>query len=218
MAGRPRKLAVVAGGADPRAALPAVRKVKRAVGGNSPCDQAWMEAEADSLTEIPTADIPTDVWWDVKYMWDGESFEVNPDFFTEWERSKRKCSGQAYIRDERGGYILDREWTRLMRQCLTPPLNGSDVCAKHGGEIGHVKAAAQRRLGMAAERAAETLINMTRTRDETNELIDHKVRVQAANSVLDRTGIKSGSEVEVTIPGYKRVLEKLFSDDAKDEE
>jgi len=43
------------------------------------------------------------------------------------------------------------------------------------------------------------------------------VRVAAANSVLDRTGIKAGSEVEVTIPGYRRVLEKLFADDAPEE-
>jgi hypothetical protein len=208
---------VVASG---RQSLPETRKTKRAVGGNSPCDIAWMEAEAENLREIEPDEVPGDVasWWDIKYFWDGDQEEINPDFWNEWNRKDRKCSGQAYIRDERGGYIMDREWQRLRRPCLVAPLLGGMVCSKHGGEIKHVKAAAQTRLGMAAEKAANTLINMTNILDENNQPVDHKVRVSAANSVLDRTGIKIGSEVEVTIPGYRKVLEKLFSDDSAEDE
>ena len=203
---------VVAAG---RTSLPEVRQTKRVTNGNSACDQAWMADEAESLREIDPDEVPGDVasWWDIKYIWDGEQEEINPEFWEEWQRYARRCSGQAYIRDERGGYIMDREWRRLTRPCLVPPIQGGSVCSKHGGEIGHIKNAAQNRLGMAAEKAANTLIKMTDPRDEIGEPVDQRVRVAAANSVLDRTGIKVGSEVEVPIPGYRRVLEKLFSDD-----
>lgn len=205
-----RKSKVVAAGTeDPRAKVPAIKRPKREIGGNSPCDIAWMEAEADNLRLLNQEELPKDLVWDIKYIWDGEAEEINPDFWNEWRKS-RQCNGQAYIRDERGGYIFDREWQRLRRPCLMWPMLGTAVCSRHGGEIIHVKKAAQTRLGMASDLAAYTLVEMTNPRDSLGELVDHRVRVAAANSVLDRTGIKAGAEVEVKIPGYQRVLDQLF--------
>jgi hypothetical protein len=199
--------------------VPDPKKTKRTVGGNSPCDVQWMLDCADELSEIPDGAAPKDVqWWDVKYQWDGEAEDVNPDYFNEWRRGTRQCNGQAYIRDERGGYIMDREWNRLRRPCLRPPMLGTAVCANHGGEITHVKKAAQNRLGMAAEKAAYTLITMTNATDENGETIDHAQRIKAANSVLDRTGIKAGAELDLTLPGYQRVLDTLFTGDDETEE
>jgi len=211
-----RNSKVVAAGAAER---PAVRSTKRITGGNSICDRAWMEAEAEFLREVDPEEIPDkkETYWDIKYQWDGDQEDINPEFWDEWRRGPRRCSGISYIRDERGGYIMDREWDRLRRPCLRPPMHGGSVCARHGGQVAAIRNAANVRLGMAAEKAANALITMTNSRDEEGELIDHRVRVAAANSVLDRTGIKAGSEVEVTIPGYRRVLEKLFADDAPEE-
>jgi hypothetical protein len=191
------------------------QKVKRVAGGNTLCDQIWMGIEADSLSEM--AEKPADCFWDVKYRWDGYAEEVDPAWFSQYQRGTRRCTGVSYIRDERGGYIIDLEGVRLQRPCLATPLIGAKVCQKHGGQLQNVKEAAERVIGEAAEKAAMTLIRLTDPKDELNNIVEQTVRVKAANSVLDRAGIKAGTSVEVTVPGYKQVLEDLFKeDDEKD--
>lgn len=197
-------------------------KVKAA--GNSKPDQEWIAAlEEGDLLEFPPDPVrrgkyqtPEDCYWDVKYQFQGYADEVDPEFFLDFARGDRRCTGMAYVRDERGGYILDLDGARLQRPCLQPPMQGSMVCSKHGGQLGHVKRAAEERLSHAAEKAATTLIILTDTRDEEGELVDQGVRVKAANSVLDRVGIKAGSTVEIEVPGYKNVMDRLFG--GKDEE
>lgn len=189
--------------------------------GNSKPDREWIEAIGDDLVELPKDErgkpIKLDeVPWDVGYQFQGYADEVAPDFFEDFRRGERQCTGIAYIRDARGGYIIDLDGVRLQRICLAPPMNGMSVCGKHGGQLGHVKEAAQRRLSHAAEKAATTLIVLTDVRDEEGELVEQAVRVKAANSVLDRVGIKPGSTVEIEIPGYKKVLDRLFGDDGED--
>lgn len=192
------------------------QKVKRATGGNSPCDTAWMQAIGmEEFLEFETP--PPDCLWDVKFQFQGYAEEVEPEFFEDFRRGTRQCSGTAYIRDERGGYILDLDSVRLTRPCLGMPLLGSMVCMKHGGQAAWIQETARNRLSDAAEKAANALITLTDTRDEEGELVDQRVRVSAANSVLDRVGIRGGTNVDIAVPGYQNVLNKMFGDETEGE-
>jgi hypothetical protein len=199
-------------GHDPNRMTP--QKVKVASGGNSLADQEWIKEIGDDILEFESQPA---VPWDVKYQFQGYASEVEPGFFLDLRTRKTKpCTGTSWIRDDRGGYILDLDFIRLQRPCLASPILGGNVCPKHGGQLAHVKEAAQLVLAQAAEKAADTLITLTSPRDELNEIVDQKVRVSAANSVLDRVGIKGGSTVEVQVPGYEKVLAKMFSDGEED--
>lgn len=208
---RPRGKSAI--GHDPDRMVP--QKTKVASGGNSIPDQEWIAEVGGDILEFESQ--PTAVPWDVTYQFQGYASEVEPGFFLDARRRKTTpCTGTAWIRDEKGGYILDLDFVRLQRPCLASPIAGGTVCAKHGGQLAHVKEAAQLVLAQAAEKAASTLITLTNPRDELNEIVDQKVRVSAANSVLDRVGIKGGSTVEVTVPGYEKVLTKMFNDDSEE--
>jgi hypothetical protein len=189
------------------------RKPKLETGGNSRPDADWlleMDEDIAELTKEQAAAL--DVPWDVKYQFSGYSDEVNPEFFEFYRRGNRKCTGAAYVRDERGGYVVDLDGVRIMRPCLRPPILGATVCPKHGGEIGHVKKAAQTRLAMASENAATTLIELSAPYDKLGVPVEQAQRIKAAAQVLDRVGIRAGVEVEVMTPGYQQVLNELFGD------
>jgi hypothetical protein len=193
--------------------LPAVRKVKAAVGGNCKVDQRWIAEIGDDIVEVDQEDLKKlwdEIYWDIKYQFQGLAEEVEPAYFEEARRGTRVCSGVSYIRDSRGGYIIDLEGVRLQRPCLRNPALGAAVCLRHGAQTPHVRAAAIARLSHAAEKAANTLITLTDPRDELGEIVDQRVRKSAADSVLDRVGIRAGVEVEVEVPGYKKVMEKMF--------
>lgn len=190
------------------------QKTKRATGGNIRCDQEWITEMGDDIVELET--LPPDCFWDVKYQFQGYADEVNPDYFLSFRRQQRShCVGTAYVRDERGGYILDLNNERLQRPCLNPAINGGTVCMRHGGQLPNTKEAAKRLLVDASEKAITTLVVLTGVWDETNERVEQAVRVKAANSVLDRAGVKAESTVEVQLPGYKTVMEKMFGEDAE---
>lgn len=220
----PRKKAstkVVAAGIAGKNNTPPLRQD----GGNSVPDQEWILAmlEDGTLRSVSKEDAPKDYYWDVMYQWDGESEEINPEFFEFFRLPSKiqpppKCNGVAYIRDKRGGYIVDNEWNRLTRQCLRRPLRGGAVCEAHGAKIPAVKAAAARRLAEASEIVAMRLVRLTATHDEDNNPIEHKDRISASNSVLDRAGIKGNVEVEITVPGYKKVLETMFGETGSDDD
>lgn len=187
-------------------------KVK--TGGNTKPDRAWIEevTEAGELHEPDESTRPAGFLYDTLYQWEGYADEVNLEFFNSFWRGKpedSRCNGTAYIRDMRGAYIVDCEWQRLTRPCLNRPARGTVVCHAHGAKIPAVKAAAQRVIAEASEIVALRLVGLTDPRDEE----DSKVRLGAINSVLDRAGIKGGVEVEVTMPGFKRVMMDLFGDD-----
>jgi hypothetical protein len=193
------------------------QKTKLESGGNSRPDREWIEAIGDEgfhkFQKDPRTKKPIgldDCPWDVNLQFQGYAEEVEPEWFDDFRRGTRRCTGIAYIRDERGGYILDLDGVRLVRPCLAMPMNGSMVCQKHGGQLGHVKEAAQRRLTHAAEKAATTLITLTDVRDEEGEIVEQSVRIKAANSVLDRVGIKAGSTVEMDISGFRNVMDRMF--------
>lgn len=185
---------------------------KKQSGGNTKSDAAWIEALKDELHAPDESLRPEGFLWDVMYQWEGLAEELNVEFFEAFLRwpNQRRCNGTAYVRDHRGGYVIDAEWQRITRPCLSLPAKGTVVCHAHGAQIPAVKAAAERVLATAAEVVAIRLVNLTGTVDELHEAIDHKVRLAAANSVLDRVGIKGGTTVEVQLPGYKKVLSDMF--------
>jgi hypothetical protein len=192
---------------------------KKETGGNSRPDIAWIEqvSKLGELREPDPSTRPPGFLYDVILQWEGYAEELNEDFFEHFRRNKdpkaRKCNGSAYVRDQRGGYIVDCEWERLKRPCLVTPALGATVCHSHGARIPAVRQAAQRVLAEASEVVALRLVHLTGTKDELDESIAHKDRIAAANSVLDRAGVKGGVEVEVTTPGYKNVLAAMFEDD-----
>lgn len=191
---------------------------KKTTGGNIRADREWLEElmEAGEITRVEPDDRPKDVLDDVIYQWSGFADEIDENFFLWYRRPLkatgeiRRCSGEAYIRDERGGYILDAEWHRIRRPCLANPSTGATVCQSHGGRIPAVRAKAQRVITEASEVVALRLVGLTATKDEDGDTIEHKVRLAAANSVLDRAGIKGGVEIEVTLPGYKKIMGAMF--------
>jgi len=199
------------GGWDPNRMSEEGQQTKVVSGGNAKCDQAFLEDEAEFIVKLESK--PDDCPWDVELQWQGHADELDPDYWSQFFRGTRRCTGIAYVRDGRGGYILDLDFLRLQRPCLAVPLNGAHICQKHGGQVAHVREAAQRRLSHAAEKAATTLITLTDAKDELNNVVDQGVRVKAANSVLDRAGVKAGVEVDVNLPGYKDVLQQMFGDD-----
>lgn len=187
---------------------------QKETGGNSKPDQAWIEEVKEELHEPNEAERPEDFHYNVEWQWEYSVEDLNVEFFESFARpGARRCTGNAYVRDQRGGYIIDRDWNRLTRPCLLAPAVGTVVCRKHGAEVPRVKEAAERTLAHAAEVVAIRLVGLTGTVDELNQAIDHKIRLAAANSVLDRVGIKAGTTVEVQLPGYKKVLSDMFSED-----
>lgn len=208
---------------EPKPRVPTARQLegtKKVTGGNSKCDQAWIEEMLAAGELHAPGPKPPEFMYDPVFQWDGLNEELNPDFFEFYRptrgRSKdpsRVCNGDAYVRDERGGYIVDADYQRLRRPCLGAPAQGTNVCHAHGSQIPVVKAAAQRRIAEAAEIVALRLIGLTGVRDELDAIIEHKNRISAANSVLDRAGIKGTDQLQVTVPGFQRVLDAMFTDD-----
>lgn len=195
--------------------------------GAGKADSAWF-AEIMAAGEMHPVDEhrrPPGMLWEINYQWDGHADEVNIEFFDFFRRrgrvdgpEPRKCNGTSYIRDMAGMYIVDCEWNRLTRPCLGLPIRGGTVCQTHGGRIGAVKEAAARALAAASEVVALRLIGLTDVEDEQQVRIEPSDRIKAANSVLDRAGVKGTVELEVKLPGYQKVLSKMFEDDSAEED
>lgn len=84
------------------------------------------------------------------------------------------------------------------KQCTRWSLRGSNVCPKHGGQLPTVKAHA----AALVEAARLRLIGMS---DQAVDVLEdlslgataEQVRLRAAESILDRSGIRAGSDVFV---------------------
>jgi hypothetical protein len=192
--------------------------------GNSLGDRSWIEEmyAAGELLDPNWDEKPDGFLDDPIYQWIRMAEEVETEYFEHFRHhasiaSGLVCRGTAFVRDQRGGYVIDPEWHRIRRQCLNPPMRGASVCQTHGGLIPNVRAAAAARLAMASETMAQRLINLTNTKDENDNPIEHADRIKALNSALDRAGIRAGVEVDINTPGYKKILEDLFGDDSNAE-
>lgn len=199
----------------------ALKGAKKESGGNTRADANWFRNHEGELEVPDLATKPPGFLYQINYQWTYFQDDLLEEEFEPYRQASRsgiKCSGTAYVRDQSGMYIVDADWERLTRPCLGRVARGGKVCHAHGAKIPQVKAAAEQRLAEAAEIVALRLVGLTETRDELQEAIDHKVRLAAANSVLDRVGIRGGTTVEVTGTGFERVLDSLFgapeSDDA----
>ena len=115
------------------------------------------------------------------------------------------CIARAYLRDKQGRYVIDADNEALTRPCLRPATPGADVCVVHGGYIPQVKAAARARLALASDMVVGRMLEIA-----LNPKTAHKDAIAAMNSVLDRAGIKSGFEIDVTMPQWQQGLRKLF--------
>lgn len=188
--------------------------------GNSIGDRAWVEEmyAAGEVLEPDWEAKPDDFMDDVLYQWTGLAEDLDAGYFEHYRHhasasSGKRCNGTAYVRDQRGGYVIDCEWHRIRRPCLNPPMRGASVCQTHGGLVPNVREAAAKRLAMASDVIAKRLVRLTGTTDENQNPIEHGDRIKAINSALDRAGIRAGVEIEVNTPGYRKVLEDLFAPD-----
>lgn len=94
-------------------------------------------------------------------------------------------------------------------KCLNYAMSFSTVCRLHGGAAPQVKAAAQVRMLMAADKAAAELIGMM-----LDKSAPHSVRLAAARDLLDRAGLgaRAGVDVEVAVSGGMTLLERNLAD------
>lgn len=172
--------------------------------GNTKKDQAyieWMELEGKGLEVIDPQEEGLPFAAKLMYAGDGDSDD------SPWKIPPpgKRCNGRAYVRDEDGDYIVDKNRNRIMRPCWNWPIRGGKVCLFHGGGVVRVRKAAIERMASALDAASGALIKIA-----LNENEESKVRVQAINSIMDRVGVRGGVEVDLKDPGYLDVLKGFF--------
>ncbi len=96
--------------------------------------------------------------------------------------------------------------------CRRRPINGGTVCATHGGRAPQVRAAAQRRILAAADRAAAAVVALM----EDSET-PHAVKLAAAKDLLDRAGLSSKTELSVEVPQWEAAISRILVDDPGDQ-
>jgi hypothetical protein len=179
--------------------------------GNSPKDEAWMKWMAEN-GELKAIDPDEEgLPWPAMTEWSG----LSEDEGSPWQipPEHKSCSGKAYVRDADGNYIIDATKTRIMRPCWNWPMKGAKVCIKHGGGIERVRRGAMERLASALDATTGELIRLALSEDT-----EDKVKIQAINSILDRTGLKGGVEIDVNVPGWQEALKELFAEKGIPEE
>jgi len=92
---------------------------------------------------------------------------------------------------------------RDMEPCGRWAMQGSNVCAIHGGKAPQVLAAARERLVMAADRMAEALLGMA------DESASEAVKLNAIRDALDRAGITSKQEVSLELKPWEMLLQDI---------
>lgn len=117
----------------------------------------------------------------------------------------KRCRGTAYVRDPDGDYILDKDDQRIQRPCYNWPMRGTTVCLSHGGGVTRVKKAAIERLASALDAATGALIKIA-----LNENESAKDRIKAIENIMDRVGVRGGTEIDIKDPGYLDVVKGLF--------
>ena len=132
---------------------------------------------------------------------DREPIELPPnvtqeEYDGEWTPNQRKAWTPGPHGDGRGRYD---ERNRLMCKakrnhgggwCTKNAMLGQEICASHGGSVGHNRRAAQLRLAELVDPAIATLGREMKAADTSSD------RQRAANSVLDRTGFGRATKVE----------------------
>lgn len=152
--------------------------------------------------------------WPAKLKWSNPDDDGSP-----WKipRPGKRCKGKAYVRDADGDYVLDAKNKRIQRPCYSWPMIGTTVCTKHGGGIERVRRAAADRLISALDATSGELIKMALNMDSEGNPglgeIEPKVQLQAVNSLMDRAGLRGGTDIHVAEdPAYLDVLQDVWRD------
>lgn len=171
--------------------------------GNSPKDENWIRWMEEHGGVLPIDPDEEGLAWPAMSMWSGNaSDEGNPWMIPPPHKT---CKGKAYVRDADGNYIIDANKQRIMRPCWNWPMKGSTVCLFHGGGPERVRRKAMERLLSALDMTTAELVKLALNPDT-----EDKVKIQAINSILDRTGLRGGVEVDIQTPGWQDVLKNLF--------
>ena len=136
----------------------------------------------------------------------------------------RKCAGRSLIRwehdvtDERGEHrrgdpVLDLNYARTYRKCLAWAANGTEYCGNHGGSAPQTINSAKRVLALAAENAAQGIVDAA-----VDERLTAADRLKAQAQILDRVGIRAGADISLDAPKWHGVLAKLFGVEEGDED
>lgn len=171
--------------------------------GNTLLDQAWVREHEQEFTLISDLD---EVPFGARLQWDGSANDVGSSFVI--PTPERRCVGRAYIRDAEGRRIIDKDGLVLTRPCVKWRMKGSLVCTHHGGLTDGGLAVAKRRLQESADSVVGRLVAIALNGDT----LDGDA-IKAINSILDRAGIRAGSEVEVNTPVWQEMLGELFGED-----
>lgn len=91
--------------------------------------------------------------------------------------------------------------------CKNPPMVASPTCRMHGSATKAARAKAQERIEAAADHAAAKLIEFM-----NSDKVPFPVRLAAAKDLLDRGGLKAGTEITVKLPAYLQDFTGLFVD------
>ena len=186
--------------------------------GNTQLDEdflEWMRLTENGGLRILDPEIE-DIPFPAKLKWAGSADDESP-----WKVPPpgKRCVASAFIRDMDGDYILDEDNNRLTRPCWRWPIRGTTVCLVHGGGVTRVKKAAIERMALALDAVTGALVKIALTED-----VSPKDRISAINSIMDRVGVRGGTEIDVNNPGYLDVLKGLFEsrpgdpDDEDDED
>jgi hypothetical protein len=187
--------------------LSVVNEPKDGKPGNTKLDQAWMLAHASELTPIDADE--EEVPFGAGQRWNGVAPSLAGEFMVGDDEDK-PCTGRAYVRDFTGRKILDANGVLLTRPCAKRPIKGGVSCASHGGLTPQSLAAAKARLLGAADAVVARLISIALGR----ETLDADA-IKAINSILDRAGIRAGTEIDLKTPEWQDMLKEMFEKEGR---
>ncbi|WP_418058472.1 hypothetical protein [Pimelobacter simplex] len=111
-------------------------------------------------------------------------------------RKRRKAAGLLPTRER----CVARN--RFGERCKRYPIEGGVVCPSHGGAAPQVRAKALERLALAQDDAASLLIRFAH-----DDKVPYPVRLAAVKDILDRGGIGTKQELEVTLRPWEEAIE-----------
>ena len=94
---------------------------------------------------------------------------------------------------------------RFGEPCGKYPIEGSVVCASHGGRAPQVQRKAAERIALAADPAAAKLLSLMQ-----DPKVPPAVQLAATKDILDRAGIGTTKELEITLKPWQEDLEGLL--------
>lgn len=172
--------------------------------GNAKLDHEWVSKEM-AAGRIKIIEDDADVPFEVKLQWDGSADTLGSEFYI--PDAEYRCTGRAYVRDERGARIIDKDGNVLTRPCARWRMRGLNVCATHGGLTDGGRAAARRRGMEAIDMALGKLIRII---ENDNELTAD--RLKAIFGLMDRFGMRGGEEITVNMPAWQQALREMFEE------